>query len=57
MQTTNLLALRMPDGRLSFASYKDDEEKARILAWARANNAQIDPNPVPPRDVALNRMI
>ncbi|MES1201691.1 MAG: hypothetical protein ABUS57_09625 [Pseudomonadota bacterium] len=53
MTTTNLLALRMPDGRLSFASYKDEEEKARILAWARANNAQVDAAPERPREVAL----
>ncbi|MES1201161.1 MAG: hypothetical protein ABUS57_06895 [Pseudomonadota bacterium] len=45
MQTTNLLAVRMPNGRVSYASYRDDEEKARIEAWARANNAQIDPVP------------
>jgi len=42
MQTTNLLAIRLPDGRLSFASYKDEEERARILAWAKANNAGIE---------------
>ena len=42
MQTTNLLTVRLPDGRVSFASYRDEEEKARILAWAHANNAQVE---------------
>ena len=49
MQTTNLLAVRLPNGRVSYASYRDDEEKARIEAWARANNAQIDAVPQAPR--------
>ena len=42
MQTTNLLPLRAPDGRVSFASYRDDEEKQRILSWARAHGLEVD---------------
>lgn len=40
MQTTATLPIRTADGRLIFASYKDEAEKARIIAWAKANNAR-----------------
>lgn len=43
MKTTNLLPVRTADGRLSYASYADDAEKARIEAWARANHAVAGP--------------
>ena len=39
MPTTATLPIRTADGRLIFASYKDEAEKARIIAWAKANNA------------------
>ena len=41
MPTTALLPIRTTDGRLIYASYKDEAEKARILAWAEANNARV----------------
>ncbi|HVY85239.1 MAG TPA: hypothetical protein VG943_08900 [Caulobacterales bacterium] len=57
MPTTHLIALRLQDGRLSYASYKDEEERARILAWARANNAQVDPAPPRPDTIPLNHVV
>lgn len=41
METTQLLPVRTADGRLSYASYKDEQEKAQIIAWAEANNAKV----------------
>ncbi|MEJ0060956.1 MAG: hypothetical protein WDM79_15860 [Terricaulis sp.] len=52
MQTTNLIALRMPDGRRAFASYMDEQEKARILDWAKAHAARIEPDAAPAREVS-----
>jgi hypothetical protein len=52
--TTNLLALRTPDGRLSYASYKDEQEKARILAWAQRNAAQVETSPPATRTQVSN---
>jgi hypothetical protein len=41
MPTTMLLPIRTADGRLIYASYKDETEKARIIAWAEAHKAQV----------------
>lgn len=41
METTQLLPVRTADGRLSYASYKDELEKARIVDWAKAHNAKV----------------
>ncbi len=43
MKTTNLLPVRTADGRLCYASYADDAEKARILTWAKENKAVTGP--------------
>lgn len=43
MQVTNLIAVRTPDGRLCYASYKDEAERAQILAWAKENKAVVGP--------------
>lgn len=40
MPTTATLPIRTADGRLIFASYKDEAEKAQIIAWAKAHNAR-----------------
>lgn len=39
--TTNVLPIRTADGRLLYASYKDEQEKARILAWAEEHDARV----------------
>lgn len=43
MKTTRLLPVRTADGRLHYASYADETEKQRIIAWAKANNATVQP--------------
>lgn len=43
MKTTNLLPVRTADGRLCYASYADEAEKARIEAWAKAKGASVGP--------------
>ena len=47
MKTTRLLPVRTSDGRLHYASYADDAEKQRIIAWAKANNATVQAEPAP----------
>jgi hypothetical protein len=53
--TTSLLPIRTADGRLRYASYKDEAEKARILAWAQANNARVG-NAAEPQQGVLARV-
>lgn len=43
MKTIQLLPVRTADGRLCYASYADEAEKAQIVAWARRNKAAIGP--------------
>lgn len=43
MKNTALLQIRTADGRLCHASYADEAEKLRIIAWAQAQNAVVTP--------------
>ena len=56
MKPLATLPIRTADGRLSYASYSDEAEKARILAWAKANNARSGDDARPKRS-ALDRIL
>ncbi len=43
MKNTSSLQIRTADGRLCHASYADEAEKLRIIAWAQANGAVVTP--------------
>lgn len=56
MKNTALLQIRTADGRLCHASYADEAEKLRIIAWAQANGAVVTPVPASPKRQAQGQI-
>ncbi len=55
MTSTKLLPMRMADGRLRYASYADEEERQKIIAWAKENGAKVGED-AKPTDSPLQRI-